>query len=207
MFVRAIVGVLSIGLVGLSAQGPVQAQNIDVAAEIEKVRQATQKYEDVNVALAEGYVIAPPGDCVTAAHEGLPAEWGGMGVHYIHPAKLKITGAEPRVNGASTHTDFMEPAILLYEPREDGTMKLVGVENLVFLAAWKAAGNAAPPSFAGRSYDTMADVLGTSVDEAHGFEPHHDQHVYFADSDAPMDQLKPFHPSVTCEHAESVGAH
>ena len=31
-----------------------------VAAEIEKVRQATKKYEDINVALAEGYVPAPP---------------------------------------------------------------------------------------------------------------------------------------------------
>ena len=108
MLIRTIVGAIGVGLVGLSAQVPALAQDIDVAAEIEKVRQAAQKYEDVNVALAEGYIVAPPGDCVTAAHEGLPAEWGGMGVHYIHPAKLKITGVEPRVNGESTHTSSGE---------------------------------------------------------------------------------------------------
>lgn len=171
-----------------------------VAAEIEKVRQATQKYQDVNVALAEGYVPAPPGDCVTAAKEGLPPEWGGMGIHYISPKLLKITGAKPRVHGESTHTDFMHPAILLYEPMADGAMKLVGVENLVFLHAWQAAGNQSAPIFAGRHWDVMADSTSTEQDEAHNFEPHMDQHLYFAKSGDPRDQLNPFHPSVTCEH-------
>ena len=53
----------------------------ETAAEIEKVRRATQKYDDVKVALAEGYILAPPGDYITAAKEGLPAEWGAMGIH------------------------------------------------------------------------------------------------------------------------------
>jgi hypothetical protein len=150
-------------------------------------------------------VPAPPGDCVTAAKEGLPPAWGGMGIHYINPKMLKIKGSEPKVTGESTHTDFMQPAILLYEPMADGSMKLVGVENLVFLSAWKKAGNQAPPSFAGRSYDTMADDAGTEADEAHHFEPHHDQHVYFAKSANPRDQLNPFNPSVTCEHFKGAG--
>ncbi len=177
----------------------------NVAAEIEKVRVATEKYNDVNVALAEGFVPAPPGHCITAATEGLPPEWGGMGIHYINPKMLKITATQPRVDGQATHTDFLKPSILLYEPRANGTMKLVGVENLVFLNAWHAAGNAAPPSFAGRSFDTMADNTGTENDEAHQFQPHHDQHVYFAKSANPMDQLRPFSPSVTCEHFKGAG--
>lgn len=107
----------------------------DVAAEIEKVRLATQRFTDVKVALAEGYIPAPPGDCISAAHEGLPAEWGAMGIHYIHPKMLKITATEPRVDGDSTHTDFINPAILLYQPEADGSITLVGVENLVFLNA------------------------------------------------------------------------
>jgi hypothetical protein len=171
-----------------------------VAAEIEKVRQATKKYEDISVAMAEGYVPAPPGHCITAASEGLPAAWGGMGIHYIQPQLLKIKGAQPRVHGDSTHTDFMKPAILLYEPMADGSMKLVGVENLVFLHAWLQAGNQAAPTFAGRHYDTMADSTSTEQDEAHNFEPHMDLHVYFAKSADPRAQLNPFHPSVTCEH-------
>ena len=179
---------------------PTAAAAHDVAAEIEKVRIATQKYNDVKVALAEGYFPAPPGDCISAAHEGLPPQWGAMGIHYINPKMLKITQTRPRVDGKSTHTDFMHPAILLYEPQADGSLALVGVENLVFLNAWKAAGNQAPPSFAGRSWDTMADNASTAKDEAHRFEPHFDLHVYFKKRANPNDQLNPFSPNVTCKH-------
>ena len=171
-----------------------------VAAEIEKVRLATQKYNDVKVALAEGYIPAPPGECVSAANEGLPAEWGAMGIHYINPAMLKITQTAPHVDGMSTHTNFKKPAILLYEPQADGSLALVGVENLVFLNAWHGSGNHAPPKFAGRIWDTMADNASTPHHEAHMFEPHHDQHVYFKKMANPKDQLNPFSPNVTCEH-------
>ena len=196
---------VSIGLVAAAVAVatlavPSTATAHDVAAEIEKVRALTAKYNDIKVAQAEGFVPAPPGDCVTATKEGLPPAWGGMGIHYIHPVMLKIKGAEPKVTGESTHYDFMKPAILLYEPMADGSLKLVGVENLVFLHAWQQAGNQAPPAFAGRSYDIMADNAGTEQDETHHFEPHMDQHIYFAKSANPGDQLNPFHPSVTCEH-------
>ena len=181
---------------------PALAAARDVAAEIEKVRIANQRFADVKVALAEGYVPAPPGDCISAANEGLPPEWGGMGIHYVNPEMLKMAAGGARADGGSTHTDFMNPAILLYEPQADGSLVLVGVENLVFLNAWHAAGNSAPPTFAGRTWDTMADNSGTSNDEAHGFEPHHDQHVYFAKMANPADQLNPFSPNVTCEHGK-----
>ena len=193
----------ALGLAALSLSNVATAQ--DVAAEIEKVRQATMKYTDVKVARAEGYVPAPPGDCVDAAHEGLPAHWGGMGIHYINPKKLKITQGQPRVDGKATHTDFMNPSILLYAPRADGSLELVGVANLVFLNAWKSAGNLAPPMFAGRVWDTMADNSSTPEDEAHRFEPHHDQHVYFKKMANAKDQLRPFNPNVSCKHHK--GAH
>jgi hypothetical protein len=73
----------------------------------------------------------------------------------------------------------------------------------VFLKAWHAAGNHAPPKFAGRIWNTMADKPGTTQDEAHMFEPHHDQHVYFKKIANPNDQLNPFSPNVTCEHFKS----
>ncbi len=190
--------VTAVGLMMLVLPGAATAQG--VAAEIEKVRIASQRFADVKVALAEGYVPAPPGECISAAHEGLPPEWGGMGIHYVNPKILKMKAGGARVDGGSTHTDFMNPAILLYEPQADGSLVLVGIENLVFLNAWHAAGNSAPPTFAGRTWDTMADNSGTPNDEAHGFEPHHDQHVYFKKMANPADQLNPFSPNVTCKH-------
>ncbi len=127
-----------------------------------------------------------------------------MGLHYINPKMLKITQGQPRVDGKSTHTDFIKPAILLYEPQANGSLKLVGVENLVFMHAWQATGQHAPPKFAGHSWYTMADNASTPQDEAHRFEPHHDQHVYFKKMAKPTDQLKPFSPSVTCKHHKSA---
>ena len=179
----------------LAFPGIGQAEDYDLDA----LRAATEKYKDVNVALAEGYIPDPSGHCVTAAMEGLPPEWGGMGIHYIHPAMLQITAGEPRVDGMSTHTDFMKPAILLYEPQADGSLELVGIENLVFEAAWRGMGHDGPPMLNGRSWDHMADMHDTPGDEAHGFMPHYDQHVWLF-RDNPSGTLMPFNPNVTCDH-------
>lgn len=176
----------------------------DEASDVAAVRAAAEKYQDVNVALADGYVPDPSGHCVDAAAEGLPPEWGAMGIHYLNPAVLQMTASEPRVDGNSTHTDFMAPAILLYEPQADGSLVLVGVENLVFQDAWKKAGNATAPVFAGRTWDTMADVPNTAADEAHGFAPHFDQHVW-AFRENPSGALMPFNPNVSCEQQKGLG--
>jgi hypothetical protein len=174
----------------------------DQASQIAAVRAATEKYADVKVALAEGFIRDPDDHCITAAGEGLPAELGAMGIHYLHPAQLKITATQPRVDGESTYTDFMKPAVLLYEPQADGSLVLVGVENLVFQKAWKASGNSAPPQFAGRVWDSMADNPDTDADEAHRFMPHYDQHVWVF-RDNPSGALMPFNPNVSCEHHKS----
>jgi hypothetical protein len=170
----------------------------DHAAELAAIKAAAEKFRDINVAMAEGY-ISPDNHCVDAAAEGLPAALGGMGVHYIRPDLLKITGTSPRVNGDSTHTDFMNPAILIYEPQADGSMELIALENLVFEKAWRAAGNDGPLVFQGRSWDHMSDDPNTPGDEAHGFEPHWDQHVWLF-RDNPSGALEPFNTVVTCEH-------
>ena len=126
-------------------------------------------------------------------------ELGGMGIHYMNPAALKITAGEPRVDGLSTYTDFMSPAILLYEPQADGSLELVGIENLVFEAAWRGMGHGGPPEINGRQWDHMSDDPSTAGDEAHGFMPHFDQHVWLF-RENPAGALEPFNPNVTCEH-------
>jgi len=90
-----------------------------------------------------------------------------------------------------------DPAVLLHEPQADGSMVLVGVENLVFTRAWEAAGNSTPPVFLGRSFDYMADDPDIPGDQAHGFEPHYDQHVWFRTN--PRGNLEPFNPAVSCD--------
>ncbi|PRY71973.1 hypothetical protein [Halomonas ventosae] len=188
-------GIIAAGLAsaGLPA-GSAQAD--DVEALVASIKAATVRFEDVNAALAEGYVPDPSGECVSAAAHGLPAELGGMGIHSLRPDLLGLTVTAPRVDGTGTHTDFMSPAILLYEPQADGSLVLVGVENLVFRKAWESAGHGAPPTLAGRSWDYMVDDPDTPAEEAHHFEPHYDQHVWFRDN--PNGNLEPFNPAVTC---------
>ena len=85
------------------------------------VRKATERFRDVKVALAEGYIRDPMDLCETAEMMGRPAALGAMGMHYFRPDLLGITAPpNPRVNGNGTHTDFRKPAILIYEPQADG---------------------------------------------------------------------------------------
>jgi hypothetical protein len=172
-----------------------------------EVRAATERFRDVRVALAEGFVRDPGNVCDMAAMMGKPAALGGMGIHFFRPDMLGISGPpNPRVNGTGTHTDFRKPAILIYEPRRNGTLELVAVENLVFAKAWKEAGNDAPPSFHGVPWDFMADDPATPVDEAHMFEPHYDRHVWIYRSN-PNGVFAPFNPTVTCKHHRTKGGH
>ena len=163
-----------------------------------EVRAATERFQDVRQALAEGYVRDPENMCITAAMMGQPARSGAMGIHYFRPDLLGITAPpNPRVNGNGTHTDFRKPSILIYEPRPDGSLELVAVENLVFRWAWHQAGHAAPPTFHGVSYEMMADDPKTKVDEAHMFEPHYDLH-FWVFRDNPNGRFAPFNPNVSC---------
>lgn len=166
--------------------------------DLDAVRAATERYRDIDVALAEGYVRDPMDLCDTADMMGRPAELGAMGIHYFRPDLLGITAPpNPRVDGNGTHTDFRRPSILIYEPQSDGRLELVAVENLVFLAAWHAAGNAERPSFQGVPYDHMVDDPATPADEAHMFAPHYDRHVWLY-RDNPAGMFAPFNPRVTC---------
>jgi hypothetical protein len=171
-----------------------------------EVRRATERFRNVEVALAEGYVRDPGNNCDSAEMMGKPAEMGAMGIHFFRPDLLGITSPpSPRVDGTGTHVDFRKPAILIYEPQADGSLELVAVENLVFRKAWHAAGNDTIPTFHGVAYDVMVDDPATTVDEAHMFEPHYDRHVWIY-RENPNGVFAPFNPSVTCKHHQG-GSH
>ena len=180
-----------------------QASDPDLTA----VRKATERFRDVKIALAEGYIRDPFDLCDTAEMMGRPAELGAMGVHYFRPDLLGITAPpNPRVNGNGIHLDFLKPSILIYEPQVNGSLELVAVENLAFAAAWKAAGNATPPRFHGVPYDYMINDPRTKPDEAHMFEPHYDRHVWIY-RDNPNGMFAPFNPKVSCAHHRGAKTH
>lgn len=192
----------------LRAHGPSQtAAPAPGEPTLAEVRAATERFRDVKVALAEGYIRDPGDMCETADMMGKPAALGGMGIHFFRPDMLGISAPpNPRVNGNGTYTDFRKPAILIYEPQHDGSLELVAVENLVFAKAWKEAGNKTPPTFHGVAYDHMVDDPATPLDEAHNFEPHYDRHVWVHRPN-PNGVFAPFNPAVTCKYHRNKGGH
>jgi hypothetical protein len=166
---------------------------------LDEVRAATARFQNVEVALAEGYVRDPGNMCDTAEMMGAARALGGMGIHFFRPDLLGIKGPpNPRVDGEGVHTDFRKPSILIYEPSADGSLELVAVENLVFKKAWHEAGNKGRPTFHGVEYDYMFDDPKTSVDEAHMFEPHYDRHVWLYRPNA-NGMFAQYNPTVTCQ--------
>lgn len=84
---------------------------------VDKVRQATARFRDINVAIGEGWAPATP--CVSGPNSG------AMGVHFVLPARV----GDGAVKGN-------EPEALIYEPLSNGAMRLVGVEFIVIAADW-----------------------------------------------------------------------
>ncbi|MGH7557366.1 MAG: hypothetical protein ACREMD_06255 [Gemmatimonadota bacterium] len=176
----------------------VEVLDDETIADLAAIRSATAKYEDVEAALADGYIRDPANLCALAVQEGLPVQLGAMEIHYFRPDLLQITAMGPRVAGAGTNTDFTQPAVLVYFPDETGALKLGAIENLVFEGAWKAAGNAGPPDFHSRQYWHRIDNPATAeVDEAHMFEPHYELHIWmYATNSAGI--FSPYNPAVSC---------
>jgi hypothetical protein len=146
-----------------------------VLKELADVRQATVKYQDVNVALADGFIATP--NCVS------DPTLGGMGIHYINPARLM----DPAVN-------ILEPEILLYSQTADG-LKLLGVEYMFAIGAPDThVPNPAPPSpiIFGRSLD------GPMEQHEPGQPPHYDLHVWIWKAN-PAGIFAMFNPNVSCQ--------
>ncbi len=116
---RAVCAALALASTGLLATAtPAGAHEItgpisgETRSALAKVRAATAAYHDLDTALADGFVQASP--CVSN-----PAGPGAMGVHFVDMARL------------ATGFELTRPEVLIYEPQDDGRMRLVGVEYVV----------------------------------------------------------------------------
>lgn len=203
MKIAALAGAL-FGVVAVATAARIPHRTTSAEPDLAAVRKATERFRDVKVATAEGYVREPTNTCEVAEMMGKPAKLGAMGIHFLRPDLLGITAPpSPRVNGNGTHTDFTKPAVLIYEPQADESLQLVAIENLVFIKAWEAAGNTAAPTFQGVPFDRMADDPATEIDEAHNFEPHYDRHIWLY-RDNPNGMFAQFNPNATCKHHKSA---
>ena len=120
------------------AAAQVAAVNTTPTPLIDKVRVATERYRDINVAISEGWVQATP--CVSGP------DFGAMGVHFVQPGRLSdgILKAE-------------QPEALIYEPLPNGAVRLVGVEFIVMASIWAGQNpGGSPPALEGNLLNLVA---------------------------------------------------
>ena len=162
-----------------------------VLAELAQVRRVTAPYHDLDKAIADGYTVWSPNPFAPNATCPSSAE-GKMGYHLVNVA-LRGGAANPAAGDAVI--DPLKPEMLLYEKRADGQMHLVGVEYIVFQAAWErvhGAGAAPPTVFGPPLLSSRPTVPGTP----HPI-PHYELHVWIW-SDNPLGMFYPWNPTVTC---------
>ncbi|HEX6896024.1 MAG TPA: hypothetical protein VF146_12175 [Bryobacteraceae bacterium] len=139
---------------------------------LKAVRQSTAQYKDVSVAEAAGYHLQF--GCVSGDDSG------AMGLHYIN-SDLVGSGV----------LDPAHPQIVIYEPKPDGTLQLIGADFLVIADAWNAA-HTSPPQLMGQMFH-----LFTSPNRF-GLPAFYTLHVW-AWKQNPKGAFVNWHPNVSCQ--------
>lgn len=159
-------------------------------SDLQAVRGATA-YASVAAANAAGYTVWSP-DPTAAGSTCATDAAGKMGYHLVN-VPLRGSAADP-ANGDAV-IDQNKPEMLLYEKRADGSLRQVGVEYIVFKAAWERVNgaNAAPPKVFGEplllsSHSFVAN--GPSI-------PHYELHVWLHHEN-PSGMFAAWHPGISC---------
>jgi hypothetical protein len=147
------------------------AKPVDAGAfqwQLAALREAIARFHDLDVAIQEGY--APFGPCFSDPT-------GAMGFHYANAELME----DPEI-------DPLHPELLMYEPLEDGSRRLVGVEYVTFQAAWHAAGHRRVPALFEQRFHLNTTLLSEPFYLLHVWTSKHNPSGIFAD----------WNPRVTC---------
>ena len=102
-----------------------QDQKSKGGALVRSVRDATERFKDVNVAEAEDYHLQF--GCVSGP------DAGAMGMHFVNGPLVE--------DGV---IDASKPEIVIYEPQVNGSLKLIGADYLVLADQWNATHSTTP---------------------------------------------------------------
>jgi hypothetical protein len=135
------------------------------------VREATARFRDINIAIAEGYI--ENGGCVSGQ------ERGAMGVHYVKPALF------------DDEIDVESPEVLVYEPR-NGRLQLVAAEYVTPKPAWDAShAPGVQPQLMGHLYHFVAGP------NRYGPDSFYELHVWAWKAN-PSGAFSDWNPTVSC---------
>jgi hypothetical protein len=169
--------VASFGLVaavGVVAATAALAGDGSLPPELQEVRAAVARYHSFEQAGRAGYTLEQGEPCVAAPP-------GTMGIHVDNERLM----ADPRV-------DALEPEILLYVPKQNGKLELVGVEYFR-----RAADQTPPIDASDRPSLFGVDFQGPMAEHAPGMGWHYDLHVWVAEAN-PSGVFAMFNPAISC---------
>ena len=169
----------------------VSANSPEVNSGLAEIRRATAKFHDYQKAIEAGYTAWSPNPLVTGSTCSTSAE-GNMGYHLVN-VSLRGGAANPAAGNAEIN--LLEPEMLLYEKQANGKVRLVGVEYIVFKAAWEAAqgAGAAPPEILGQPLLASSHTFPGGT----GSIDHYELHVWTW-SPNPLGMFYPWNPDISC---------
>lgn len=138
---------------------------------VRTVREATERFQDVEVAKSEGYALQF--GCVSGSDSG------AMGMHFVN-GKLVGDG----------ELDPTKPEIVIYEPQPNGQLKLIGADFLVLADAWNAK-HAGPPEMMGQLFHLF------ETPNRFGLPAFYTLHVW-AWKESPTGSFVNWHQNVSC---------
>jgi hypothetical protein len=149
-------------------------QEIDADTLVKIVRKATERYNDLKVAQAEGYALQF--GCVSGSDDG------AMGLHYVNGALV-----------GKGELDVNHPQIVIYEPLPNGDVKLIGADFLVLAEDWNKKHPEGPPQLMGQLFHLFESP------NRFGLPAFYTLHVW-AWKDNPKGAYVNWHPDVSCKN-------
>jgi hypothetical protein len=147
-------------------------QKAKASALVKVVREATKRFHDVAVAEDEGYILKF--GCVSGS------DYGAMGMHFVN-FPLVMDG----------ELDATRPEIVIYEPQQNGSLKLIGADYLVLAEAWDEK-NESPPELMGQLFHLF------EAPNRFGLPAFHTLHVW-AWKHSPTGTSVNWHANVSCD--------
>jgi hypothetical protein len=140
---------------------------------LKRVRDATERFQNVEVAEGDGYQLLF--GCVSGDSAG------AMGVHYVNMDL--VTKGEVQLD---------HPQIVIYEPTSDGRVRLTGADYLILAEGWDKKHPNDPPQLMGQLFHLF------DAPNRFGLPAFYTLHVW-AWKDNPNGAFVNWHPNVSCE--------
>ena len=174
--VAAVLGTALIATGAASAQAAPTAHHAAKTDTIAALRQATDKFHDLNRAENSGYGFFT--DAQGIACIDMPG-MGGMGVHFVDSAF---------VGDPTEHA--LHPEALVYRIDANGKLRLSAVEYVVIASAWDAT-HTVPPKLYGQTFAL------TPAGNRYGLPAYYSLHAW-AWYHNPAGMFAPYNPRVQC---------